>query len=146
MNQQLVKGSITNGVMNAVINGGIQYFSFRKLETIPISVDSITNNDLTVLGSAVNLALMLAMVLTLVAYFTIKKSERPPFKNFIWLILKHGFFTFGVATALAVLWQYNFGTIEVSPIAATVIVGIIAGVVAGVVNYLTVAPYTKEEE
>lgn len=138
-------GAIVSGLINGVINGGIQWFSFRKFDVIPISVDCITNDDVTVLGNAVHLALTLAMILTFVAYFSIPKGNRPSFKGISWLILKHGFFTFGVLTALSVIWQYNMGTIEVSPISATIIVGLIAGVVSLIVNYLTIFPYSQKK-
>jgi hypothetical protein len=137
----LAKGAVINGVANGIINGVIQWFSFRDFESVPISVDSITNQEFTVLGSAVHLAVTLSMVLTFIAYFSIKKSRRPKITKFVWLIIKHGFFTFGVATGLSVLWQYNFGTVEVGPLIGTILVAIIAGIVAGVVNYLTLKPY-----
>lgn len=137
-----LQGAIINGTINAVINGAIKWFSFREYETVPISVDSITNQEFTVLGNAVHLSVTLAMVLTFVAYFSIKKEMRPKMTRFLGLVLKHGFFTFGVATGLAVLWQYKVGTVEVSALTGTLLVGLIAGVVAGVVNYLTLKPYS----
>ncbi len=141
MNRVLLKGAVINGVINAVINGGIQWFTFKKYEQVPISVDSITNDVVTVLGNGVHLSITLAMVLTFVAYFSIPKDRRPSWGKLTWLIVKHGFFTFGVVTGLSVLWQRYAGTVEVSPLAATFIVGLIAGAVAMVVNYLTLEPY-----
>ncbi|MCO5725600.1 hypothetical protein [Robiginitalea marina] len=143
MKTTLLQGAIINGVINGSINGGIQWFSFKKHETVPISVDSITNQEFTVLGSAVHLSVTLAMILTFVAYFSIKKEMRPKITSFLWLILKHGFFTFGVATGLSVMWQYKMGSIEVSALTGTLLVGLIASVVAGVVNYLTLKPYSE---
>ena len=134
---KLVKGAILTGVINAAINGGIQYFFLKGHEFIPISVDSITNNDETVLGTAVVLAITLSMILTLVAYFGIKGEKAPLWPTTILLTLKHGFFTFGVLTSLAVLWQKYMGTVEVSLFSALIIIGVIAGIVSGVINYLT---------
>lgn len=139
-------GAIISGIINGVINGGIKWFSFKDYEMIPISVDSITNKEFTVLGSAVHLALTLAMILTFVAFFSIKKEHRPNIGKSILLILKHGFFTFGVITALSVLWQYYMGTVMVNPVTATLIVGLVAAVVSLVVNYLTIAPYSKKSQ
>lgn len=136
-NKELVKGAIITGVINAVINGGIQYFFLKDKAEIPISVDSITNDDLTVLGTAVTLAITLSMILTLVAYFGIKGKKKPFFPITLWLTIKHGFFTFGVITSLAVLWQRYMGTVDVSLVSALVIIGVIAGLVSGVINYLT---------
>lgn len=144
--QALMKGAVITGVINAIINGGIQYFFLKDMDSIPISVDSITNNDATVLGTAVTLSITLAMILTLVAYFGIKEKKAPFFPTTLWLTIKHGFFTFGVLTSLAVLWQKYMGTVEVSLISALVIIGIIAGIVSGIVNYLTLKESALVEE
>lgn len=144
--QELVKGAIITGVINAIINGGIQYFFLKDMDLIPISVDAITNTDQTVLGTAVILAITLSMILTLVAYFGIKGKKAPFFPTTFWLTIKHGFFTFGVLTSLAVLWQKYMGTVEVSLIAALIIFGVIAGIVSGIVNYLTLKECTRIEK
>ncbi|WP_430812909.1 MULTISPECIES: hypothetical protein [unclassified Carboxylicivirga] len=144
MQSKIIQGAIVNGIINGVINGGIQWFSFKKLEQVAVTMDSITNDQVTVLGSAVPLAVSLAMILTFIAFFSIPKDNRPGIRTKLWVIIKHGFFTFGVVTGMAVLWQYWFGTIWISPAGATLIVGIIAGLVALVVNYLTLEPYSKE--
>lgn len=138
MKSRILKGSIITGFINALINGGIQYFFLKNETPIAISVDSITNNDDTVLGATVTLAITLAMILTVVAYFNIKDNKKPFFPSVFWLTLKHGFFTFGVITSLAVLWQRYMGTVEVSLAAALVTIGVIAGIVSAVVNYLTI--------
>lgn len=143
---KLLKGAVLTGVINAVINGGIQYFFLKGHDSIPISVDSITNTEETVLGTAVVLAITLAMILTLVAYFGIKEQKKPFFPTALWLTVKHGFFTFGVLTSLAVLWQKYAGSIDVSLITALILIGLIAGVVSGVVNYLTLKQCTLFEK
>lgn len=143
---KLIKGAITTGVINGIINGGIQYFLLKDHDIIPVSVDSITNTEETVLGTAVVLAITLAMILTIVGYFTIKEKKVPFFPIAFWLTIKHGFFTFGVITSLAVLWQKYMGTIEVSLVSALVIIGLIAGIVSGVVNYLTLKACIKPNE
>ena len=134
---ELLKGAVITGVINAFINGGIQYFFLKDKDVIPISVDSITNNVETVLGTAVVLAITLSMILTLVAYFGIKGEKAPFWPTTFWLTVKHGFFTFGVLTSLAVLWQKYMGTVEVSLVSALIIIGVIAGIVSGIINYLT---------
>lgn len=136
-NSKLLKGAVLTGIINAVINGGIQYFFFKGHDAIPISVDAITNSEETVLGTAVVLAITLSMILTLVAYFGIKEKKAPFWPTTFWLTIKHGFFTFGVLTSLAVLWQKYMGTVEVSLVSALIIIGVIAGIVSGFVNYLT---------
>ncbi len=134
---KLIQGAVITGAINAVINGGVQYFFLKHLSSIPISVDSITNTDDTVLGTAVMLAITLSMILTLVGYFGIKSKKTAFFPTTVWLAIKHGFFTFGVLTSLAVLWQKYMGTVEVSLVSALIIIGVIAGVVSGIINYLT---------
>lgn len=138
MKSEILKGSIITGFINAIINGGIQYFFLKSKTPIAISVDSITNNEDTVLGAAVTLSITLAMILTVVAYFNIKGIKKPFFPTAFWLTIKHGFFTFGVITSLAVLWQRYMGTVEVSLVWALLIIGVISGVVSAVVNYLTI--------
>ena len=133
----LIKGAILTGGINAFINGGIQYFFLKDKSVIPLSVDAITNTEQTVLGTAVVLAITLSMILTLVAYFGIKGKKAPFFPTTVWLTVKHGFFTFGVLTSLAVLWQKYMGTVEVPLLTALIVVGIIAGVVSAIINYLT---------
>ena len=143
---KLLKGAITTGIINAFINGGIQYFFLKDLKVIPISVDAITNDIPTVLGEAVSLAISLSILLTVVAYFTIKEKKVKFFPTAFWLAIKHGFFTFGVITSLAVLWQKNMGTIEVSLITALIIIVLIAGLISGVINYLTLKECTINNE
>lgn len=134
---KLIQGAVLTGIINAIINGGLQYFFLKGKATIVISVDSITNNDQTVLGTTVTLAITLSMILTIVAYLGIKEKKVVFFPDAFWSVIKHGFFTFGVITSLAVLWQRYVGTVEVSLPTALIIIGMIAGVVSGVVNYLT---------
>ena len=143
---KLLKGAALTGVINAVINGGIQYFFLKGHSSIPISVDSITNTTETVLGTAVMLAITLSMILTLVAYFGIKGKKAAFFPTTFLLTLKHGFVTFGILTSLAVLWQKYVGTLEVSLVSALIIIGVIAGLVSGFVNYFTLKESVISEE
>ncbi len=143
---KLLKGAALTGVINAVINGGIQYFFLKGHSSIPISVDSITNTTKTVLGTAVMLAITLSIILTLVAYFGIKGKKAAFFPTTFLLTLKHGFVTFGILTSLAVLWQKYVGTVEVSLVSALIIIGVIAGLVSGFVNYFTLKESVISEE
>lgn len=86
------------------------------------------------------------MILTIVAYFGIKKPRAQLYPTALWLTIKHGFFTFGVVTSLAVVWQKYMGTIEVSLVTALIIIGVIAGVVSGIVNYLTLKECTLNKD
>ncbi len=141
--QDILKGAMINGVINAVINGGIQYFLLRGNSTIPLSVDAISTATHTVLGSAAPLAVSLAMILTAVAHWTLKAPKKPFIPTTLLLILKHGLLAFGAVVAGAVVWQRSAGTVDVSLVTAVVLLGLIAGLVAAVVNYLTIKEITE---
>lgn len=132
------KDAIIAGVSTFFVDGIIKYFSLRGKTSIAVSVDSITNTADTVLGSSVVLAIILAVILTIINYLKIKSNKVPFYPNVIWLIIKHTFFTFGVVTALSVLWQRYMGTVYVGVLPAVLIIGLIAGTVSGVINYLTI--------
>jgi len=61
------------------------------------------------------------------------------------LTIKHGFFTFGIITSLAVLRQKYMRTITVSLITTLLIRGVIASLVSGIVNYFSLKESILEE-
>ena len=65
---KILHGAVAGGVINGLINGAIQWFLLRGHAPIPLTVDAITNDQNTVLGAAVPLAVTLAMILTVIAY------------------------------------------------------------------------------
>ncbi len=134
---RLLKASVINGGINAVINGAIQFFMLKGQGPVALTADAIATTDHTVLGSAVPLAVSLAMILTVVTHLTLKGTKPAFFPGVFWLTLKHGFFAFGAVVSAAVLWQRTIGAIDVSVAGAVVILGAIAGVVAAVVHYMT---------
>ena len=134
----IVRGSVISGISNAFINGAIQWFLLRGLLSIPLSVDGITNDEQTVLGTAVPLAVSIAMILTVVAYLTLKALKRPFFPDVLWLTIKHGVFAFGLTVAGAVMWQRLMGTVPVSLTMAVIVLGVVAGAVGGLINYMTI--------
>ncbi|MEO5585604.1 MAG: hypothetical protein ABIQ75_09125 [Flavobacteriales bacterium] len=142
---KVVKGAVTNGVINGAINGIIQYFFLKGKAPIAVSVDSITNNEDTVLGAAVGLAITLAMIGTVVTYFSIKENKVRFYPSAFWAVIRHGFFTFGVVASLSVLWQRYVGTVEVPLWTALIIIALIAGAVAGIINYLTIEKCTLKQ-
>lgn len=135
---EIAKGAVLSGIINAVINGAIQWWLLAGQGTLPLTVDGITNEEHTVFGAAVPLAVSLAMILTAVAYMTVKRPKPPFYPSFLWLTVKHGFFALGVIVTFAVLWQRIFGSILVPVAAAVVILGLVAGVVSAMVNYMTI--------
>lgn len=134
----IAKGAAISGLINAVINGAIQWWLLSGHAPLPLTVDGITNDEHTVFGAAVPLAVSLAMILTAVAWKTLEKP-RPAFcPTFLWLVVKHGLFTLGVIVTFAVLWQRIFGSILVSLPVAVILLGLIAGVVSALVNLMTI--------
>ena len=138
LRDSVLKGAVISGVINAVINGAIQWWLLAKHAPLPLTVDGITNDDHTVFGAAVPLAVSLAMILTAVAFTTIKGPKPRFFPLFVGLIVKHGFFALGIIITFAVLWQRMFGSILVPLWAAVLILGLVAGVVSALVNYMTI--------
>jgi len=141
---QIVKAAVISGVVNAVINGAIQFFMLRGHDSIPMSVDAISAGTHTVLGSAVPLAVSLAMILTAVAHWTLKAPKKPFVPTTLWLVVKHGIFAFGALVAGAVVWQRVVGTVEVSVATAVVVLGAVAGLVATLVNYQTLSAVVED--
>jgi len=136
--EHLMKGALVGGVLNAIINGAINWFQVKGKTELYLTVDAITNTEHTVLGGAVILAASLAAILTIISYFTVKSPDKPPFfPKALLLTLKNTFFAFGVMVTISILIQRIAGSIVVTPFTGVVIVGLVAGVVAGVVDYMT---------
>ena len=135
---KIIKGAAISGISNGLINGAIQWFLLRGETAIPVSVDAITNHQQTVLGMAVPLAVSLAMILTVIAYLTLKAPKRSFLPSGLWLTIKHGVFSFGLIVAGAVVWQRTMGSVTVSLTTAVVVLAVVSGVVGAVVNYMTI--------
>lgn len=141
---EILKGAVISGVINAVINGAIQFFLLRGAGPLPLTVDSIGTETHTVLGSSVPLAVSLAMILTAVAHTTVKVPKKPFVPTTLWLVIKHGLFAFGTVVALAVVWQRVMGSVEVGLGTAVLLLGVIAGLVAAIVNYMTISEIVRK--
>ena len=133
----IAKGAALSGIINALINGAIQWYLLADYASLPLTVDGITNEEHTVFGAAVPLAVSLAMILTAVAFMTVKAPKPPFYPTFLWMTVKHGFFALGVIVTFAVLWQRTFGSILVPLPVAVLILALVAGLVAAMVNYMT---------
>lgn len=136
--RKIFTGAITTAVINGLINGAIQLVLLKDHAPLPLSVNGITNETRTVLGEAVPLAVTLAMILTVVAYLTLKAPKRPFLPSGLWLTLKHGIFAFGAVVAGAIVWQRVMGSVEASLLMAVMVMCVIAGVIAGAINYMTI--------
>lgn len=137
--EDVAQTAFTTGVINALINGIVNWFLVKGKTELFLTADSISNKENTVLGGAVILATSVAIILTTVGYLTFIYAKKPSYfpKGFM-LTLKNAFFTFGVLTSLSILLQRFAGSVAVAPITSAIIVAVIAGLVAGIIYYLTI--------
>jgi hypothetical protein len=137
--KEINKGAITGGVINAVINGIINWFQVRNLDEVLVTDNLISSEQHTLFSGAVPLAVSLAFILSSIAYATTKVPEKPAyFPRYFLKSLWYAFATFGIVVTVGVLWQRFVGSVSITPVAAAIWAGIIAGIVAAVVNYLIV--------
>lgn len=139
------KGAITSGVINAIINGIINWFQVKNLDTVLVTDNLIDTDAHTLFSGAVPLAVSLAFILSSVAYATTKIPGKPPYwPNYFLKSLQYAFSAFGMVVTIGVLWQRYMGSIEISPVMSAVWAGIIAGIVSFVVNFMVVSDLTKK--
>ena len=135
----IFKTALTNGLISAATNGLTSWFELNNMEKIPVTLDNISNEEVTVFGSVFPVVLTLCFILGIVNYFTFKNKARKEkladpenldktsFLNIIKLILSRTFSAFGFMMIIAVLWQKYMGVLYISHITASAIVGIAAG-------------------
>jgi len=154
--RQVIRNSIAGGAINGAINGGISAMSFFRQDEVPITLDSISNQEVTVFGQGVLLAFMLTLILTGINYAGVvkalkKKGESAPPPFWTWgarLALRNALAAFGAAMIIAVLWQRFVSTVMVSPTVATAILFVMAflfTVYAGVATAGTMLEMRKSE-
>jgi hypothetical protein len=140
------KDALISGIANAVINGVIGWFMFRGKDTLPLTVDTISAHEKTVLSTGVMTALILSVILGAIAFFTFGKKarelqlaspellDRPFFFFGVRTILFYSLFAFGTVALVALFVQKFAGTILVSPLIAALVLGVIAGIAAWFIN------------
>lgn len=143
--QDTRKAAIISGVVNAAINGAIQAHFLWGQTSVPCLSMRSARGTHTVLGSAVPLAVSLAMILTAVAHWTLEGPKKPFVPTTLWLIVKHGLFAFGAVVAAAVVWQRVAGTVDVSVATAVLLLAAVAGIVAGLGNYMTISEVVERD-
>jgi hypothetical protein len=100
--KEINKGAITGGVMNAIINGIINWFQVRNLDQVLVTDNLISSEQHTLFSGAVPLAVSLAFILSGVAYATTKIPEKPAyFPKYFVKSLWYAFATFG----MVVTWE-----------------------------------------
>lgn len=137
-NKEILKGALMSGVINAVINGIVNWFMVRGEAEILLTQDLISSNTQTVFSGIVPLATSLAFILTTIAFFTFKIPGKPNyFPKVFFLALRNTFMAFGLVIAIAIMIQKYASDIVATPVASAILAGIIAGLVAGLVDYIT---------
>ena len=143
----IIKGALASGVLNAVINGIINWFMVRDTAEILLAQDLISSHDKTIFAGIVPLATSLAFILTTVSYFTIKMKDKPKYfpKVFLWA-LRNTIFAFGLIVAIAVVIQRVASDVTATPLVSAILAGITAGVVGAIVDYMTKSQIADEKQ
>ncbi|WP_434361963.1 permease [Parasalinivibrio latis] len=144
-----IKDSLGSGLINGIINSVIAYYLFKSEPAIPISLDIISSNTTTVWGQAVSMTFGLGIILTLITsklFIRQLKNQYPQcesqlahslFPQLLSISLGNATTLFGWFIVLAVLWTKFFGIVMVSPMVASVLVGIFAFVITLAVEIRT---------
>ncbi|EEY72245.1 hypothetical protein [Grimontia hollisae] len=144
-----VKDSLVGGVINGAINGYIASYHFKGMNSVPMSLNMITNSEVTVWGQAVSLTFGLGIILSLLTsklfIHQLKKSHPQHIDK-----LQYGFWSrlvpiavtnaavlFGWFVALAVIWTKYTGEVQVSPSSAVLLVGLFAFIITIAVEVRT---------
>lgn len=127
------KDALVPGVINAVINGWIAWSGFSGKESVALTVDSIADGTHTAFGSAVLMATALGLILSLINFAIERKHaggeplpRRESITAALSMGLKNAFFLFGLMACSALMWQFMFGTVMVSPMTASLLTALIA--------------------
>ncbi|EGR0234917.1 permease [Vibrio vulnificus] len=144
-----VKDSLVAGLINGVINGYIARGHFEGMSEVPMSLEMISNSEVTVWGQAISLTFGLGIILSLITsklFLRQLKTSHPQhshelqrsfWKDLLPIALMQAGALFGWFVALAVIWTKYAGVIMVSPMAAVVLTGLFAFVITIVVEVRT---------
>ncbi|OZT84154.1 permease [Vibrio sp. 03_296] len=144
-----VKDSFIAGLINGAINGYIASHHFKGMSSVPMSMEMISNSQVTVWGQAISLTFGLGIILSLITsklFLHQLKSSHPAqvnelqrsfWKDLLPIALMQAGALFGWFVALAVIWTKYAGVVMVSPMAAVVLTGLFAFVITIVVEVRT---------
>ncbi|EPW6557439.1 permease [Vibrio vulnificus] len=144
-----VKDSLIAGLINGAINGYIASHHFKGMSSVPMSMEMISNSQVTVWGQAISLTFGLGIILSLITstlFLRQLKISHPQYrhelqrsfwKDLIPIALTQAGALFGWFVALAVIWTKYAGVVMVSPMAAVVLTGLFAFVITIVVEVRT---------
>lgn len=144
--RMIQKDSLVSGVINAIINGMVAWFMFQGKSSLPLTVDSVSSGEKTVFSSGVMTAFILSLIVGTIVFFSFRKKaeklelsspellDRPFFFFGVRVVLFYSLFAFGTTTLVALFLQKFLGIIIVSPLVASILMGIIAGIAAWFIN------------
>ncbi|EGQ7951248.1 permease [Vibrio vulnificus] len=144
-----VKDSFIAGLINGAINGYIASHHFKGMSSVPMSMEMISNSQVTVWGQAISLTFGLGIILSLITSTLFLRQlrishpqyrhelQRSFWKDLLPIALMQAVALFGWFVALAVIWTKYAGVVMVSPMAAVVLTGLFAFVITIVVEVRT---------
>lgn len=144
-----VKDSLVGGVINGAINGYIASYHFKGMDSVPMSLNVITNSEVTVWGQAVSLTFGLGIILSLITsklfLHQLNKShpqhvqqlQRGFWSNLVPIAVGQTAALFGWFVALAVIWTKYVGEVSVSSSSAVLLVGLFAFIITIAVEVRT---------
>ncbi|PZV13009.1 MAG: permease [Pseudanabaena sp.] len=145
-NNLIQKDAVISGAINAVINGVIGWFMFRAQDALPLTVDTISAHEKTVFSTGVMTAFLLSVILGIIAFFNFGKKakslqlssrellDRHFFFFGVRTVLFYSLFAFGTTSLVALFLQKFAGTILVTPVTGSIVLGLIAGIAAWFIN------------
>ncbi|EGR1132724.1 permease [Vibrio cholerae] len=144
-----VKDSLVGGVINGAINGYIASYHFIGMDSVPMSLNVITNSEVTVWGQAVSLTFGLGIILSLITskLFLHQLNKSHPqhvqqlqsgfWSNLVPIAVGQAAALFGWFVALAVIWTKYVGEVSVSSSSAVLLVGLFAFIITIAVEVRT---------
>jgi len=144
-----VKDSLVGGVINGAINGYIASYHFKGMDSVPMSLNVITNSEVTVWGQAVSLTFGLGIILSLLTskLFLHQLNKSHPqhvqqlqssfWFNLVPIAVGQAAALFGWFVALAVIWTKYVGEVSVSSSSAVLLVGLFAFIITIAVEVRT---------
>lgn len=143
----MLRQSLIAASANALINGGIAWFSMRGETGLALSLDSISGGSDTVLAKGVTMAFSLGLVLTGMTFLTFRPAARKEgvalaeelrfWPRYARLMVKNAVFLFGALVMAAVLFQRQFGEIRVDGAAGSLVIAGLAFVLAFYTSFST---------
>ncbi|EKF9793086.1 permease [Vibrio cholerae] len=144
-----LKDSLVGGMINGAINGYIASYHFKGMDSVPMSLNVITNSEVTVWGQAVSLTFGLGIILSLLTskLFLHQLNKSHPqhvqqlqsgfWSNLVPIAVGQAAALFGWFVALAVIWTKYVGEVSVSSSSAVLLVGLFAFIITIAVEVRT---------